>query len=74
MLVAEEYFGGLEGRRAAGENSGVLDQGAVGCAVAGYEDGGSGPDVEGDDGAVLVAEAAEGGLQVGEVLGGLEEP
>lgn len=62
VLVAEEYLGGLEGGRAAGKNSGVLDKGAVGGAVAGYEDGGAGADVEGDDGAVLGAEAAEDGL------------
>lgn len=73
LMVAVENLGGLVAGRAASEQSGVLDKGAVGCGVAGYEDVGVGPDVESDDGAVLGTEAAEDGFQLvgGGILGGL---
>lgn len=73
-VIIGQDLGGDDGLRAASEGGAILQEGFMGCGVGCQEDGRARAEVEGDDGAVVGAEDAEKGLDVGEVLGGLEEP
>lgn len=71
VLVGDDDWHDLVGRRTVGEVEALLDENLVGEVAVGDEDHTRGADLDGEDGAILVGELVDGRAKVG---GGVVHP